>query len=420
MIKMELLYSTNMSNHQQVKSIQDKYQKLLPYLNEKTRRIWAATEAQSLGWGGITLVAKATGLSRTTIHSGINLLEKSATEKTKENSSKIRATGGGRKLIEEKDAMLLIDLESLVEPMTMGDPESILKWTSKSVVKLAAALNLGGHRISPKTVYNLLLAQGYSLQSNRKTRDGSSHLDRDNQFLHIAKQVKQFQSQNEPVISVDTKKKELVGNFKNPGTEWCYSSEPVEVKMHDFVDPQLGKAIPYGVYDLTLNQGWVNVGIDHDTAEFAVESIRHWWYSMGKELYPQSQQLMITADCGGSNSYRSRLWKLKLQELATETGQTIHVCHFPPGTSKWNKIEHRLFSQITQNWRGRPLTSLQVIINLIRNTRTSTGLKVQASLDRNLYPTGIKVTESEFKTIAIERNPFRGEWNYLILPKISA
>lgn len=408
-----------MSNNQQVQSIQDKYEKLLPYLNEKTRRIWAATEAQSLGWGGVTVVAFATGLSRTTIHSGINLLEKSATEKTEENSQKIRARGGGRKLIEEKDAMLLVDLESLVEPMTMGDPESILKWTSKSVVKLAAALNLGGHRISPKTVYNLLLAQGYSLQSNRKTRDGSSHEDRDDQFLHIAKQVKKFQSQNEPVISVDTKKKELVGNFKNPGTEWCHSSEPVEVKMHDFVDPQLGKAIPDGVYDLTLNQGWVNVGIDHDTAEFAVESIRHWWYSMGKELYPQSQQIMITADCGGSNSYRSRLWKLKLQELASETGQTIHVCHFPPGTSKWNKIEHRLFSQITQNWRGRPLTSLQVVINLIRNTRTSTGLKVQARLDRNLYPTGIKVTESEFKTIAIERNSFHGEWNYLIRPKIS-
>lgn len=405
-----------MSDNQVREKIRDKYEKLLPYLNEKTRRIWAAIEAQSLGWGGVSQVSQATGLSRTTIHAGISLLEESV--KTEENNQRIRVEGGGRKLLEEKDVRLLFDLESLIEPMTLGDPESVLKWTSKSVVKLAEALNQGGHRISPKSVYNLLSNLGYSLQSNRKTRDGSSHIDRDEQFLHISAVVKNFQSQNEPVISVDTKKKELIGNFKNPGDEWCQKSEPVEVLMHDFVDPKKGKAIPYGIYDLTLNKGWINVGIDHDTAEFAVESIRHWWYSMGKALYPLSQHLLITADCGGSNGYRTRLWKLKLQELATEIGKNIHVCHFPPGTSKWNKIEHRLFSQITQNWRGRPLTSLQVVINLIRNTKTKAGLEVKARLDRNLYPTGIKVTNIELDGIDIERDTFHGEWNYVIKPKV--
>lgn len=367
-----------MSDEQVVKSIREKYDSLKPYLNEKTRRIWAAIEARSLGWGGVSQVARATGLSRTTIQAGMGLLSEKDGVKTEEEMTRIRTHGGGRKLLEEQDPMLLSDLESLIEPMTLGDPESPLKWTNKSVVKLAAALNVGGHRISPKSVYNLLKSLGYSLQSNRKTRDGSSHSVSDDQFLHISKQVKHFQSQNPPVISVDPKKKELIGNFKNPGTEWCQKEQPVEVQMHDFVDPELGKAIPYGIYDLTLNKGWVNVGIDHDTAELAVESIRHWWYSMGQQLYPSSQHIMITADCGGSNSYRSRLWKLKLQELATETGKTIHLCHFPPGTSKWNKIEHRLFCHITQNWRGRPLTSLQVVINLIRNTTTRQGLEVEA------------------------------------------
>ncbi len=405
-----------MSNNQINEKIKDKYEKLSPYLNEKTRRIWAAVEAISLGWGGISQVSSATGLSRTTIHAGKSLLEESLLVKAKQSEQRIRVSGGGRKLLEEQDAMLLFDLESLIEPMTLGDPESVLKWTSKSVVKLADALNKGGHRISPKSVYNLLSTLGYSLQSNRKTRDGSSHIDRDEQFLHISEMVKNFQSQKEPVISVDTKKKELIGNFKNAGSEWCQKEQPVEVRMHDFVDPNLGKAIPYGIYDLTWNKGWVNVGIDHDTAEFAVESIRHWWYSMGKPLYPNSQHLLITADCGGSNGYRTRLWRLKLQELATEMGKTIHVCHFPPGTSKWNKIEHRLFSYITQNWRGKPLTSLQVVVNLIRNTKTKAGLEVQARLDQNLYPTGIKVTDTEVDAIAIERDSFHGEWNYNIKP----
>ena len=404
-----------MSNNLVLTNISDKYKSLLPYLNEKTRRIWAATEARSLGWGGISQVAKATGLSRTTIHAGIRLL--SASEKTEDDNSRIRTPGGGRKLLEDTDAILLLDLESLIEPMTLGDPESPLKWTSKSVVKLASALNVGGHRISPKSVYNLLLGLGYSLQANRKTRDGESHVDRDEQFLHIANTVKEFQLRNDPVISVDTKKKELIGEFKNQGSEWCEKEHPIEVRMHDFVDPELGKAIPYGIYDLTLNQGWVNVGIDHDTAEFAVESIRHWWYSMGQQLYPNSQNLMITADCGGSNGYRCRLWKKKLQELATEIDRTIYVSHFPPGTSKWNKIEHRLFCHITQNWRGRPLTSLEVVINLIRNTTTKQGLKVEARLDKNRYQTGVKVTDFEINSIAIERNSFHGEWNYAILPQ---
>jgi hypothetical protein len=408
-----------MSDNQIIDKIKDKYEKLSPYLNEKTRRIWAAVEARSLGWGGISQVSSATGLSRTTIHAGISTLEESLLVKAKQSEQRIRQKGGGRKLLEEQDGMLLFSLESLIEPMTLGDPESVLKWTNKSVVKLADALNEGGHRISPKSVYNLLLTLGYSLQSNRKTRDGSSHIDRDEQFLHIAASVKDFQSHKEPVISVDTKKKELIGNFKNPGVEWCQSEEPVEVLMHDFVDPKLGKAIPYGIYDVTLNKGWVNVGIDHDTAEFAVESIRHWWYSMGQPLYPNSQHLLITADCGGSNGYRTRLWRLKLQELATEIGKTIHVCHFPPGTSKWNKIEHRLFSYITQNWRGKPLTSLQVVVNLIRNTKTKAGLSVQARLDQNLYPTGIKVTDTELDAIDIERDTFHGEWNYIIKPLIA-
>lgn len=409
-----------MVNLEAVKTIKEKYDSLSPYLNEKTRRIWAALEARSLGWGGVTQVAQATGLSRTTIHSGLRLLSVEDGGTCLSDQNRIRQNGGGRKLLEVKDAMLLSDLESLIEPFDLGDPSSPLKWTSKSVVKLAQALNRGGHRISPKSVYNLLKTLGYSLQSNRKTRDGSSCEDRDEQFLHISQQVKYFQSQNEPVISVDTKKKELIGDFKNPGNEWCLQSQPIEVRMHDFQEPELGKIIPYGIYDLTQNQGWVNVGIDHDTASFAVESIRQWWYASGEKCYPHSQHLMITADCGGSNSYRSRLWKLKLQELADEIHKTIHVCHFPPGTSKWNKIEHRLFCHITQNWRGRPLTSWQIVINLIRNTTTKQGLKVEARLDQNSYPTGIKVTNEEFNAIAIKQNSFHGEWNYLIQPRGSA
>lgn len=330
-----------MSNPEVVKSIQSKYQSFLPYLNEKTRRIWAAIEARCLGHGGVSQVAETTGLSRTTIYAGMRELEMQATRDCDECTRRqVRQPGGGRKLVTEQDQTLLADLESLVEPMTLGDPESPLRWTCKSVAKLATELNNKGHSVSAKSVYNLLEWLGYSLQSNRKTRDGSTSPDRDAQFLHIASQVEQFQQLNQPVISVDTKKKELIGNFKNPGTEWHPKQQPTQVRMHDFVDPLLGKAIPYGIYDLTLNQGWVSVGIAHDTAEFAVESIRHWWSQMGQPLYPTSQHLLVTADCGGSNGNRNHLWKLKLQEFAAQTGLTVHVCHFPPGTSKWNKIEH--------------------------------------------------------------------------------
>ncbi|NJL41413.1 MAG: ISAzo13 family transposase [Leptolyngbyaceae cyanobacterium SM1_4_3] len=304
-----------------------------------------------------------------------------------------------------------------MNPPTRGDPQSTLRWTCKSVNKLAQALKQQGHCISAKTVYTLLRSMDYSLQSNRKTREGKDHPERDAQFEHIATTVAQFQHQQCPVISIDTKKKELVGNFQNRGQEWEAQGEPVEVNVHDFPDKTLGKAIPYGVYDLSENQGWVSVGIDHDTAEFAVESIRHWWLEMGQPLYCKSKHLLITADCGGSNGYRNRLWKLKLQEFADEMGLTVHLCHFPPGTSKWNKIEHRLFCHITQNWRARPLTSLQVIINLIGSTTTEQGLEVRAHLDQNQYKTGIKVTDEQFNSIAIRRQRFHGDWNYQISPR---
>lgn len=403
-----------MSKAEIVETIKTKYEWFSPYLNEKTRRIWAAIEAEALGYGGVSQVAQATGLSRTTIYVGMKELEN---QNQAVNRVEIRQPGGGRKLVEELDWSLVSDLESLVEPMTLGDPESPLRWTSKSGVKLASELQRMGHTVSPRTVHALLDWLGYSLQSNRKTRNGSSHQDRDAQFLHIAQQVEQFQSLDQPAISVDTKKKELIGEFKNPGQEWHPKEQPVEVRMHDFVDPQLGKAIPYGIYDLTLNKGWVSVGIDHDTAEFAVESIRHWWYEMGQSFYPTSKHLLLTDDCGGSNGYRTKLWKLQLQALADETGLTIHVCHFPPGTSKWNKIEHRMFCHITQNWRGKPLTSLQVVINLQSHTTTTNGLEIQAVLDENYYATGIEVSDEEFHAIAIERDTFHGEWNYQIKPR---
>ncbi len=395
-----------------VEQIRVKYDAFAPYLNEQTRRVWAAIEARSLGHGGISAVSEATGLSRNTIASGQRTLVTGTGV-----IGMIRQAGGGRKRVEEQDKTLIESLNCLVEPTTRGDPQSSLRWTCKSVSKLAQQLQQQGHRVSAKTVYTLLKEMGYSLQSNRKTHEGITHPDRDAQFEHIATTVEQFQQQHRPVISVDTKKKELVGNFHNQGQEWEPKGKPVEVNVHDFPDQSLGKAIPYGIYDLALNQGWVNVGIDHDTAEFAVESIRHWWLDMGQPLYPRTKHLLITADCGGSNGYRNRLWKLKLQEFADEMGLTIHLCHFPPGTSKWNKIEHRLFCHITQNWRGRPLTSLQVIINLIGNTTTQQGLEVYAQLDDNQYKTGIKVTDEQFKSIAIRRKRFHGDWNYQISPR---
>ena len=401
-----------------VEQIRLKYEAFTPYLNEQTRRVWAAIEAQSLGHGGISAVAEATGLSRNTIAAGRRTLKQEASGTVV--AGVIRQPGGGRKRVENQDDTLIESLERLVEPVTRGDPESPLRWTCKSVSKLAQALRQQGHRVSPKTVYSLLKAMGYSLQSNRKTREGQDHPDRNAQFEYIATTVEQFQQQHRPVISIDTKKKELVGNFHNQGQQWEPQGEPTEVNVHDSPDKTLGKAIPYGIYDLTQNQGWVNVGIDHDTAQFAVESIRHWWLEMGQQLYPRSKHLLITADCGGSNGYRNRLWKLKLQEFADEMGLTVHLCHFPPGTSKWNKIEHRLFCHITCNWRGRPLTSLQVIVNLIGNTTTAQGLKVQARLDDNQYKTGIKVTDEQFNTIALRRRRFHGDWNYQISPRKAA
>lgn len=398
-----------------VEQIRLKYEAFAPYLNEQTRRVWAAIEARSLGHGGISAVSTATGLSRNTIASGQRTFEEGADGRVVAGG--VRKPGGGRKRVEERDDTLIESLNYLVEPTSRGDPESPLRWTCKSVSKLASALQQQGHRVSGKTVYTLLKAMDYSLQSNRKTREGEANPDRDAQFEHIATTVSQFQQRHRPVISIDTKKKELVGNFHNRGQEWEPKGEPVEVNVHDFPDKTLGKAIPYGIYDLAQNQGWVSVGIDHDTAEFAVESIRHWWLDMGQPLYPRSKHLLITADCGGSNGYRNRLWKLKLQEFADEMGLTIHLCHFPPGTSKWNKIEHRLFCHITQNWRGRPLTSLQVIINLIGSTTTEQGLKVHAQLDDNQYKTGIKVTDEQFKTIAIRCQRFHGDWNYQISPR---
>lgn len=332
------------------------------------------------------------------------------------NRTGIRPAGGGRKALVETDVSLLSDLEDLVEPASRGEPESPLRWTSKSGAKLAQALQTKGPQISPRTVCTLLDDLGYSLQANRKTREGKEHPDRDEQFEHIANTVMDFQKRHQPVISVDAKKKELVGNYKTQGEEWQPQNMPVEVNTHDFMDVQLGKVIPYGVYDITENQGWLTVGIDHDTAQFAVASIRQWCSRMGQALYPAAKALMMTADCGGSNSYRTKLWKWQLQQLANALNLTLHVCHFPPGTSKWNKIEHRLFSQITENGRGRPLVSREVVVSLIASTKTSTGLSVNAALDEGSYPTGIQVSKENFDSILIEPDTFHGKWNYQILP----
>jgi transposase len=399
-------------------SIQEKYESIKLYLNERTRRIWAVIEALALGHGGVSQVARATGLSRTTIYEGIAALEQRDLDPHREpDLHQIRSAGGGRKRLVKQDKTLLEDLLFLVEASTRGDPESPLLWTCKSTPKLAAELQAQGHQVSQQTVWRLLEELDYSLQANRKVHEGANAADRDEQFLYIARTVKQFQRRHQPVISVDAKKKELIGEFKNPGKEWHRKGEPVEVNAYDFVNKTLGKALPYGVYDLYLNQGWVSVGIDHDTAQFAVESIRRWWDEMGKPLYPRARELLITADCGGSNGYRVKLWKLELQRLADATGLTIHVCHFPPGTSKWNKIEHRMFCHISQNWRGRPLTSRQVVINLISQTKTKTGLRIQAKLDKHHYKTGIQVSDEEFNAIAIEREDFHGNWNYRIKPR---
>ena len=398
-----------------------KYQALSSRLDEATLRVWAATEARSLGRGGVSAVAKATGLSRTTIHAGLAELKAPAPVRAGvskgDKRPRIRAAGGGRKKLTDKDAQLLHDLDALVEPMSRGDPMSPLRWTCKSTYRLAEELKRQGHEISQRTICDLLNQMNFSLQSTRKTREGGRHEDRDAQFAHIARTVSDYQAAGDPVISVDTKKKELIGDFKNAGREWQPQGTPEEVRVYDFIDPELGKVAPYGVYDLTANTGWVNVGIDHDTAEFAVQSIRSWWREMGQAVYQRPRRLLITADCGGSNGYRVRLWRRELQNLADELQLQIQVCHFPPGTSKWNKIEHRMFCHITANWRGRPLISRQVVVNLIGSTTTQEGLRIKAVLDEKTYTPGIKISDEEMATLAIERDEFHGEWNYRLMPR---
>ena len=393
--------------------IKQRFASLEPFLDERQRRLHAAAEAKALGYGGVSAVARATGVSRRAIGIGLQELGDPAASSVKH----IRKAGGGRKRTVAKDATLVRDLEQLVEPVSRGDPESPLRWTCKSVRQLAAELNRQGHQVSHRLVAELLQDLGYSLQANRKTREGTSHPDRDAQFMHINAQVQAYQSDGQPVISVDTKKKELIGDFKNGGRELRPKGDPEAVRVHDFVIPELGKATPYGVYDVSHNVGWVNVGIDHDTASFAVESIRRWWYLMGRPLYPDARQLLITADGGGSNGSRLRLWKVELQKLADETGLEIAVCHLPPGTSKWNKIEHRLFAYISQNWRGKPLISHEVIVNLIAATTTKTGLKVRCQLDTQLYPKGTVVSDDELAQVNLQPDDFHGEWNYIISPR---
>jgi hypothetical protein len=400
-----------------VATVREKFELLSPAMTERMRRHWAACEALALGRGGITLVAEATGLSRTTITAGIRELGQATQADQPLGPERSRRPGGGRSFLEQGDATLIRDLELLVDPTTRGDPMSPLRWTCKSTRQLAEALQGQGHTVSHQSVATLLHHIGYSLQANRKTKEGSSHPDRNAQFEFINRQVLAFQKAGQPVVSVDTKKKENLGDFKNNGQEWQPEGQPEEVRAKDFPDKRLGKAIPYGVYDLTCDQGWVSVGIGHDTARFAVETIRRWRAEMGTRSYPEADRLLITADGGGSNGHRIRLWKVALQELATEAGLKISVCHFPPGTSKWNKIEHRMFCHITKNWRGRPLTSRAVVVNLIGSTTTDTGLTIHAELDEGEYPTGIKVSDEELAGVRIKRNKFHGEWNYTIFPK---
>lgn len=394
-------------------TIRSRFELLSPHLDEKTRRLVMAAEAQAIGFGGISVVARTIGMSRDTIRRGVEELQGSAGPPP----GGIRRPGGGRKKAADSDPTLKEDLEKLLSPAERGDPQSPLRWTSKSVRHLARELKRMGHRTSHRMVAEMLHDLGYSLQANRKTLEGSNHPDRDAQFEHINHQAQEYFATSDPVISVDTKKKELVGEFKNGGREWHRKGMAEKVKVHDFPEPELGRAIPYGVYDLAANAGWVSVGVDHDTASFAVETIRRWWKSMGRERYPNAKRLLITADGGGSNSSRVRLWKVELQKLADELGIPVAVSHFPPGTSKWNKIEHRLFSFITQNWRGKPLVSHEVIVNLIASTDTETGLTVRAQLDTAKYPKGRKVSEEEIAEIDLRRDSFHGDWNYAIFPR---
>lgn len=386
-----------------------KFDMVLPLLDERQRRIFMATEAATIGHGGVALVARVAGASRSTVHAGLN--------ESAEPSSRIRRPGAGRKRLQDSDPGLLEALNAMVAPETRGDPMSPLRWTCKSTRQLADALTKAGHPVTHRTVGTILAEMGFSMQANAKTREGRDHPDRDAQFRYINRQVRKHQKAGQPVVSVDTKKKEPVGNFKNAGREWQPEGEPVETNMHDFVDKKLGKVVPYGVLDVGRNEAWVSVGQDHDTATFAVESLRRWWTSMGLDAYPDAHSLLVCADGGGSNGHRTRLWKLELAKFANESGLKITVCHYPPGTSKWNKIEHRLFSHITMNWRGRPLVSHECVVEVISATTTREGLRVKAALDEGVYPTKVKVSNEEMASIPLTRHKFHGkDWNYTISP----
>jgi hypothetical protein len=394
--------------------VRTKFRALAATLTERSRRLWAATEARAIGYGGIALVARATGLAESTIQHGLRDLRAHAPLPL----ARSRRTGGGRKRATAGDRTLLRDLDALVEPTAPGDPDSPLRWSCKSTRTLAVALQALGHSVSHALVAQLLHQLGYSLQGNVKTREGRQHADRDQQFQYLAATIRRAQRRGQPAISVDTKKKELVGDFKNGGRVWRRKGEPDRVRVHDFIirDPAHGKAIPYGVYDLRRDEGWVSVGIDHDTASFAVNAIRRWWRQMGRHAYPRARSLVITADAGGSNGPRVRLWKWELQQLANRTGLAITVCHFPPGTSKWNKIEHRLFSHIAMHWRGRPLVSLAAIVSLIASTHSRSGLRVRSEIDRRHYPDGVTIRDEQMATVHLRRHRFHGDWNYTIRP----
>jgi transposase len=399
-----------MSKDAIIRNIRAKYRLMSPTFTERTRRLWCAVEASQLGWGGVSIVQTAIGVSRPTIRKGIEELE----EPVELTPMQSRFSGGGRKKITAHYPDLPDTFETLIDPVVRGDPESPLRWTCKSIRRLAEELKHVGYDIGATAVRFILHELEYSLQGNRKTREGEDNPDRNEQFLYINNRVKRFLQAGQPVISVDTKKKENVGNYSNVGREWCPKGKPIETKMHDFPDEELGKAVPYGVYDIGRNEGWVNVGISHDTSQFAANSIRRWWTRMGSYRFPNATRLLITADAGGSHGYTRRLWKTELQKLATFMGVNITVCHFPPGTSKWNKIEHRLFSFITQNWRGKPLYDLVTVVNLISNTTTSKGLFVKSAVDTKVYQKGIEVTDDELASVKLKPHDFHGEWNYTV------
>jgi hypothetical protein len=399
----------------QVQHLRKRWQEMAPVLDERSRRRWAATEAKALGRGGVSCVVRVTGLARRTVYRGLDDIR----SRRKTDAGRVRKRGGGRKPKSIQDPTLLTDLKALVEPTTRGDPTKPLLWTSRSLRKLSRELANKGHEVSHTVVGEILHRQGYGLQANRKTREGNQHMDRDAQFQYINARATSFLKDGQPVVSVDTKKKELVGNFKNAGREWRPKDSPEGVNVHDFIDPKLKRAVPYGIYDIHNNTGWVSVGTDHDTASFAVNAMRRWWQAMGKKRYAKPKGLLVTADGGGSNGYRVRLWKIELQKLADELKFPITVCHLPPGTSKWNKIEHRLFSFITINWRGKPLRSYRTIVQLIAATTTETGLKVRAELDENTYPKGIRVSDDQLAAVNLFPHDFHGEWNYTIAPNVS-